>query len=498
VSDPLLEIRDLTIEIGGRKVVGGLSLGVQSGERVALVGRSGEGKTLTALAVMDLLPAGARVAGEVWLSGRALGSLSKEARRELRGSEVAMIFQDPLAALNPVISCGGQIAEVLRERRGFGRAEAKGRAIGLLERVHLRDAERIAASYPHQLSGGMRQRVMIALAIALEPKVLIADEPTTALDAKTEAEVMALLREVAADRALILISHDLALVKEHATRALILREGRIVEEKPTSELAESVDSRGADRAGDGGAAVLELRAVSKRFDPRGAKAVEEVSLELFRGETLALVGESGSGKTTLARIALALVAPDSGDVRLHGRSLLSASKKELLAARKSLQLVPQDPGGALDPRVRIKDALAEPFEIHGESRSRARVRGPELLARVGLGAELAERWPHELSGGERQRIAIARALAVSPEVLVLDEPMSSVDAATQVLLLELLEKLQVDLHLSYLLITHDLRLVARIADRVAVMHRGRLTELAKPHDGMALRAAVFPSEASPG
>ncbi|MEL6336449.1 MAG: ABC transporter ATP-binding protein [Pseudomonadota bacterium] len=513
----LLQVEDLTIRFGhpgtGPTVVqrAGFSLG--RGETMALVGESGSGKTLTGKAVLGLLPRGAHVVdGRVDLTLRGetteLLSLPREAMRKRRGRDIAMIFQEPLSAFSPLHTTGRQIAEVLRVH-GVGAAEAEARTLKTLEEVGCPDARRVWRAYPFELSGGLRQRAMIAMAMVGEPELVIADEPTTALDVTTQAVVLDLLKRVAAERglAVILITHDLGVVANIADRVVVMRRGEVVERGPVERVLSTPGHAYTRRLIDAAPhvpdhcavhipprndCILRVSGLSKTYPGRprlfGApdapvRAVADFNLDLERGETVAVVGESGSGKSTVAKLVLRAETPDEG-ARILFRAregeeedVAAMDAETLRAYRRRAQMVFQDPFAALSPRMSVQDILTEPLEIHsiGTYRER-RETAATLMGRVGLTPEALGRFPHAFSGGQRQRIAIARALALEPELLVCDEPTSALDVSVQADVLDLLDQLKQDLGLTYLFISHDLAVVARLADRVMVMRRGRVVE----------------------
>jgi peptide/nickel transport system ATP-binding protein len=524
-------------------VVRGVSLSVGRGEIVGLVGESGSGKTMTALSALRLVPPPGRIAGRIHLEGVDLLTLPEREMRRVRGGRIGFVFQEPATALNPVYSVGFQIAEAVRAHRRLSRREARDEAVRLLDRVALPGARRRLDDYPHQLSGGQRQRVGIAMALAAGPDLLLADEPTTALDVTIQAQILELLEGLRAGLGLsvLLITHDLGIVAETCDRAVVMQKGEIVEEAEverlfsapqhpyTQALLAAVPGRPSPpaplptalpdprergdvalsnpevspafsplsravgvRVGEGGQGgegpLVAARGILKEFPVRrglfqrtegAVKAVAGVDLEIRRGECLALVGESGSGKTTLGRCLIRLVEPDSGRILFDGEDLLALGSKELRAQRRRFQMVFQDPYSSLDPRQRVGSIVAEPLAIHDRVPKAGRAaRVAELLATVGLDPALAARYPHQLSGGQRQRVGIARALAVEPELLVADEPVSALDVSVRAQILELLADLRRRLGLSMLLISHDLAAVAQLADRVAVLYLGRVVELA--------------------
>jgi peptide/nickel transport system ATP-binding protein len=511
MSSPVLEVEDLVVSFetaaGPVHAVRDVTFAVQAGERLGIAGRSGSGKTVSALSVTGLLPPSASVSGAMRFAGRDAGAPDSRERRALRGRHIGMIFQDPLSSLNPTLTVGDQIAEPLRAHLRLGRAPARARAIDLMRQVGLPDAARLADDYPHRLSGGMRQRAMIAMALACEPALVIADEPTTALDVTIQAQILELLVEQCEQRdtALVLITHDLGVLARVAHRIAVMEDGRIVERAPVDQLFaqpghpctvamldELARPRRA-RSSAAGAAVplLEVRDLHKSFPiVRGGAlrrtigtvdAVDGVSLTVHEGETLGIVGESGCGKSTLARCILRLVESSSGTVTYAGRDVAACDRRQLRALRRDMQMVFQDPFGSLNPRMTVEQIVGEPLQIHGLVRGRRALaeRVASLLAMVGLEPEHATRRPRAFSGGQRQRIGIARALATEPRLLVLDEPVSSLDVSTRAQVLALLEDLQERLGLSYAFVAHDLSLVRSISDRVAVMYLGRIVEIAR-------------------
>ena len=495
----LLSIEGLTVSLprGADRpnAVRGVSFTLDPGEVLCIVGESGSGKSVSAAALTGLLPPGLAVtAGRIGFEGRDLRGASASDMRALRGARIGTVFQEPMTALNPLMRVGDQVAEVMQVHgKPVGRRVAE-----LLEAVGLPDPARIARSYPHALSGGQRQRVMIATALALEPAILIADEPTTALDVTTQKQILALIRDIQQRRGtgVLFITHDFGVVAEIADRVAVMQRGEIVEQGAasavlstpqhpyTKALIAAVPHRPAEaRPAPDGPAVLELRGVGKTYRTRGlftsgrvVPAVQAAKLEIRRGETLGLVGESGSGKSTLARCIVRLVVADEGSIQFGGIDLRPLTRAAWKPYRKRIQMVFQDPYASLNPRRRVGDILAEGPVAHGVPRATARARATELLALVQLDPGAADRFPHEFSGGQRQRIGIARALAMDPEVLIADEPVSALDVSVQAQVLALLEDLRVRLGLTMLFITHDLRVAAQICDRVAVMRRGVIVE----------------------
>ncbi|RJO69117.1 ABC transporter ATP-binding protein [Nocardia panacis] len=517
ISDALLEIRDLWVGYrspsGPIAALSGVSLTIRRGEVVALVGESGSGKSTLAQAVIGLLGHNAEVGGgAITFDGRVLDTGSERIMREIRGARIGFVPQDPGLSLNPVRRIGDQVAEALLVHRRINPRGARRRAVELLAEAGLDHPDLRAGQYSHELSGGQRQRVLIAAALACAPDLIIADEPTSALDATVARRVMDRLTERTAARgaAVLLITHDLAVAAERAHRLVVLSGGEIVESGPTARIlaepahpytrrllaaAPSLNGFTEYRPARAvaGAPLLALNGIHKRFPLRdGAStaagggaitAVDGVDLTLHPGETLALVGESGSGKSTTARIALRLTDADRGTVVFEGGDLTKVRGERLRALRRRFQVVYQNPYAALDPRWRVGAIVEEPLRAYGvgeRAERRARVR--ELLEQVALPADFAARRPAELSGGQRQRVAIARALALRPALLVLDEPVSALDASVQAQILDLLERLQRELALSYLFISHDLAVVRRIADRVAVLRAGRIVESGRTAD----------------
>ncbi len=503
----VLSVERLTVsvatEAGLRPLVQDLSFGLRRGETLAIAGESGSGKSITALAIMGLLPGAVRVTGgRVSLGATDLTALPEHALRAIRGDRVAMIFQEPMSSLNPVLTVGRQLVEAIEAHVPLGRREARARALEALAAVRLSEPERRLAQYPHELSGGMRQRVMIAMALALKPEVLIADEPTTALDVTVQREVLDLLRDLQAalGTAIILITHDMGVVAEMADRVVVMQAGRMVEEAPvralfaaprqsyTRALLAAVPRMGSGAgpaaALSGEAPVAEVRDLSVRFELRRGilarvthriHAVEGVSFAIRPGETFALVGESGCGKSTVARTLVGLT-PFTGSVEIAGHSLGDPAT-DRRALRRDAQMIFQDPLASLDPRMRVGDLVAEPLVIHriGTPAER-RERAADLFERVGLSRDQLERYPHEFSGGQRQRICIARALALSPRLIIADESVSALDVSVQARVLELLRRLKAETGIAYLFISHDMAVVENIADRVAVMYLGQIVE----------------------
>ena len=510
----MLSIRGLDIPLPGsaerRFAVRGLSLDVAPGEMLCIVGESGSGKSLTARAVMGLLPdMGLRAsAGTILFKGRDLLALPPRQMEALRGREISMIFQEPMTALNPLMRVGDQIAELFRIHRvPLSAAERRQRVLSLLADLHLPDPPRIADAYPFEMSGGQRQRVMIAIAFALGPSLLIADEPTTALDVTTQMQILHVLKRLQAERgtAVVFITHDFGVVAEIADRVAVMWRGELVEEGParavlaapkhdyTRALIGSVPriaAAGAARTAPAPASppVLAVDGLTKSFHVRrglfGAArtvpAVRGVTFSLAAGETLAVVGESGSGKTTLSRCIVRLLRPDAGRIDLFGEDMSRLAGRALRQRRSGIQMVFQDPHGSLNPRIRVGPIVMAGPLAHGARPAAARETAARMLGLVGLDAGAMDRYPHQFSGGQRQRIGLARALALEPKVLIADEPVSALDVTVQAQILDLLRDVQAKLGLAMIFITHDLRVAAQVADRIAVMSKGEIVEEAPP------------------
>ena len=500
----LLEVRNLDIAFGARRVVNQASFSLNAGEKLALVGESGSGKTVTALSTLRLIES-ARLSGEILFEGRDVLGMSAQALQNLRGGDIAVVFQEPMTALNPVMTVGDQIVEALQLHKGLDRAMARQQAISALERVGIRDAGKRIGSYPHQLSGGQRQRAMIAMALACNPKLLIADEPTTALDVTIRHQILDLLEELRIERGLsiLIITHDLNLVRRFADRVIVMEHGVIVEQGPAMQVMDApqhpytqklVDSRpkrsvSAPKSGQ----VLQGNAVRVDYPVpkpgvRGwfAKgrftAVKSASFSLAPGETLGVIGESGSGKTSLA-LALLNLTPSSGDIVIGDKRWAGLNGPQRRSMRRHLQVVFQDPLSSLSPRLTIRQIVGEGLEIHEPDLSpqKRKARIIQALQDVGLSENgqiepLLDRYPHEFSGGQRQRIAVARALIVQPQIVVLDEPTSALDVTIQQQVLQLLASLQEKYGLSYVLVTHDIDVVRAMAHRVIVMKDGDVVE----------------------
>ena len=519
MTDTILDIRDLVVSLGrsadAPRIIDGLSLQLAKAETLCLVGESGSGKSVTSLTVMGLLQKGALAptAGSIKLVGEELLTASARRLRQLRATTMAMIFQEPMTALNPVVPVGRQIDEVLRAHTALDARARKRRILDMMEQVRLPDVARIFASYPHRLSGGQRQRIMIAMALVLEPKLLIADEPTTALDVTTQKQILGLIRDLQRDHgtAVLFITHDMGVVAEIADRVAVMREGALVETGAldtilrratmdyTRSLLGAVPSLvpRAPRPETSEPVVLEANELGKVYRERSlfgsareVVAAADVTLTLRKGRTLGIVGESGSGKSTVARCIVRLIDPTSGGVRVMGREISGLSRRLLRPHRQRIQIIFQDPYRSLNPRVTTGESIAEGPVNYGMPRGEALAKARELLELVDLPSDAASRYPHQFSGGQRQRIAIARALALDPDVLVADEAVSALDVSVQAQVLKLLDELQQRLGIALLFITHDLRVAAQICDDVAVMQNGRVVE-----QGPAARVLTDPQQA---
>ncbi len=502
---PVLEVKDLSVDFGvdNEWVPAAIKLNytVNKGEVLAIVGESGSGKSASSMAVLDLLPVNSRIRGSVKLNGVELRGIRDSAMRRVRGEKIAVIFQEPMTALNPVYTVGFQIVETLRQHYGMSPTDAKKRAIELLTMVEMPDPPKAYNSYPHQLSGGQRQRAMIAQSISCDPDLLIADEPTTALDVTVQAEILDLLRSLhkRLDSAIILITHDMGVVADLADRVVVMRNGLIVEsgtvhqifanpvQPYTIELLAAVPHLGANeerllpKESSEQKPVLSLKNVTIEYPKRGRmpafRAVDNVSLEIRPGEMLGLVGESGSGKTTIGRAAMGLLPITEGELRVVGMDMAKMPKRELRLLRRKTGIVFQDPASSLNPRMPVGQSIGEPMLLAGVAKGKELDRKVEdLLEQVELPTFFRNRYPHELSGGQKQRIGIARALSLSPELLVADEPTSALDVSVQSRFLELLLELQEQLNFACLFISHDLAVVDRLAHRIAVLRNGKLVE----------------------
>ena len=507
LAPEVLSVQGLTASVrtpaGDRPLVENLSFTLRRGETLAIAGESGSGKSITSLAIMGLLPPPAvRItAGSVRLGDTDLTKLPEAQMRSLRGARIAMIFQEPMTSLNPVLTVGAQLTEAIRAHTDASRAEARKQALAALHAVRLSQPEQRLKQYPHELSGGMRQRVMIAMALALRPEVLIADEPTTALDVTVQREVLDLLRDLQREfgTAIILITHDMGVVAEMADRVIVMKAGKAVEEASTRQIFASPQmpytqdllaavprmGKGKPRSETPTETVARLSDVVVRFPLKGGilgrtiaqvHAVEHVSFDIRRGETFALVGESGCGKSTIAK-AIVGIAPHQGRIEIAGQSFADLDAAGQKALRRRVQIVFQDPMAALDPRMTVGTLIAEPLLIHGiGSLAEQRARASELMQRVGLTTDQLDRYPHEFSGGQRQRICIARALALQPDLIIADESVSALDVSVQARVLDLLQALQREFGIAFLFISHDMAVVENISDRVAVMYLGQIVE----------------------
>ncbi len=524
----VLQTSGLTVSLpetpGNLKVLKSIDVTIRHSETVCLVGESGSGKSVTSLAIMGLLPQALKVAGgSIQLQGRDLLPLSQAQMRDLRAARVAMIFQEPMTALNPVLRVGDQIMEVMELHTDLPAAERRRRAVAIMEQVHLPDVDRIFRSYPHQLSGGQRQRIMIAMALVLEPVLLIADEPTTALDVTTQKQILALIDELQQNHgtAVLFITHDMGVVAEIADTVYVMKRGEIVEHGPvdallrqpraeyTRQLLKAVPSlspRPARPEADD--AVLRVERLNKIYGGGGilrklpqAHAAKDVGFTLSRGRTLGIVGESGSGKSTVARCIMRLIDPSSGRIMLDGSDIAGLSRAALRPHRKKLQVVFQDPMRSLNPRWTIAASLIEGPLNYGTSRADALAEAARLMDVVGLPQDALGRYPHQFSGGQRQRIAIARAVMMRPDVLVADEAVSALDVSVQAQVLDLLHQLQRDLEIAIVFITHDLRVAAQICDDVIVMQRGAVVEHGPASEVLAAPAHAYTRaliDAAPG
>lgn len=502
-SDSVVDITGLTVDFEVDKqwvpAVKGVSLSVAKGEVLAIVGESGSGKSTTAMAIPALLPPSARVRGSVKLNGAELLGATNDELRAVRGKDVAVIFQEPMTALNPVYTIGWQIAEAVCAHKKMSRRQARDRAVELLDLVDMPEPAKRVKHYPHQLSGGQRQRAMIAQALALDPGLLIADEPTTALDVTVQAEILDLMRDLRhrIDAGIILITHDMGVVADMADRITVMKDGEVVEQgdaegifhraqQPyTRQLLASVPHLGATLHGRDESnppptdlalsvehAVIEYPGKSGSF-----RAVDDVSFTIGRGEVVGLVGESGSGKSTIGRAAVGLLKVTSGTICVAGQDISTANRKQLRDIRSKVGVVFQDPGSSLNPRWPIGQSIAEPLTLHTDmDRTQRESRVKTLLEQVQLPAAMRNRFPHQLSGGQRQRVGIARALALEPTLLIADEPTSALDVSVQATVLDLFAELQREHGFACLFISHDLAVVELVASRIAVLNRGRLAE----------------------
>ena len=527
MAEPLLSVRNLTVEFtirgGVVPVIDDLSFDLVPRETLSLVGESGCGKSMTALAIMGLIPSppGVISAGSIILQGEDLVQATDARLREIRGNEVSMVFQEPMTSLNPVYTVGEQIAETLRRHQGLTRNQARVQAIQMIDAVQIPLPDRRVNDYPHQLSGGMRQRIMIAMALACEPRLLIADEPTTALDVTIQAEILALMDRLKRETgtAVMFITHDMAVVAQMADRVVVMFRGNKVEEGTVEEIFENpqhdytkallaavpklgemrgkaypepmklmgVEDQNLDPIKGTDEVLLKVDNLTTRFDVKGGflrrtvaqvHAVEDVSFTINKGQTLSLVGESGCGKSTTGRAVLRLVDPQSGTVNFEGRDVLGFDAKEMHKVRQDMQMIFQDPFASLNPQMVLMDQVSEPLRNYGlASGSELQDKVADLFDRVHLPRSFMRRYPHEMSGGQRQRIAIARALALNPKLIIADEAVSALDVSVQAQVLNLMMELQSDLGLSFLFISHDMAVVERVSHQVGVMYLGRIVEM---------------------
>ena len=520
-DSPVISVRDLAISFGRSTVVHRLGFDIAPGKTLALVGESGSGKSVTSLAIMGLLPPQARPEGSIKLEGRELLGLPEAEMRKVRGGRISMIFQEPMTSLNPVQRIGDQLAEVIRIHRGLRGAALREAVLEMLRKVRIPDPEARIRQYPHTFSGGMRQRVMIAMALACDPALIIADEPTTALDVTVQAQTLALLKDLQRETgtAVLFITHDMGVVAEVADDVLVMRHGHEIEsgtvhevfsnpkDPYTRSLIEAAPSLVGKLAADtipaqpvagvpitfaGDAPVLEVRDLSVRFPVHSGffgnvtgmvHAVERVSFAIGKAETLGLVGESGSGKSTIGKAVIKLAPIHSGEIRVMGEVVDYDDPRSLARMRRDVQMIFQDPFGSLDARQSIGSAIMEPMLVHGLARGAEAVQKMEwLMERVGLDPARASSLPHEFSGGQRQRICIARALAMSPRLIIADEAVSALDVAIKGQIIELMVDLQKEFDVSYLFISHDMAAIERICDRVAVMYFGEIVEIGNRDD----------------
>lgn len=519
IREPLLTVDNLSVEFemsgDSASAVSSVSYAIYRGEVLAIVGESGSGKSVSSMAVLGLLPPNARLRGRIEFEGTDLLELESEQLRQLRGQKIAMIFQEPMTALDPVYTVGEQIVEAIRAHSQMTRAEAQRRAMELLNLVRLPDPERRIHHYPHQLSGGQLQRIVIAMAVSCDPDLLIADEPTTALDVTVQAEILELLRDLGArlNASVLFITHDMGVVADLADRVIVMRDGSIVEEASVSDLfsapaseytrdlleavphlgkgnvarlPNSLDGCQSDAAVDD-SSILKFDRLEVTYPGRrraaAFTAIDDVSIDVRESEVVGLVGESGSGKSTLGRCAMGLLKPSAGRVQVCGTDITSLSARQLRPLRNEFSMVFQDPASSLNPRQTLGDIVAKPLRLHGRMNAHEiHRRVQEILERVRVPSSWVERYPHELSGGQRQRIGIARALVLSPRLLIADEPTSALDVSVQATILDLFQELQSELGFSCLFITHDLGVVEKLADRIAVLKGGQLVEFGSASD----------------
>ena len=505
-KNSLLEIQNLSISLpeGGDRshAVENLHLKIIENEILCVVGESGSGKSMMARSIMGLLPRRLKITeGEIRFEDRLLNNLTPKQFQEIRGLSIAMIFQEPMSALNPLHCIGKQIEEVLLLHTSINKTERRQRILEMLSAVHLPDPQQIIRAYPHEISGGQRQRAMVAMALILEPKILIADEPTTALDVTTQAQILKLIRDLQRERqtGVIFITHDFGVVAEIADRIAVMKDGQLVEENEarvilnspqhifTQQLIRSVpDLRTPKSVESSKPVLLKVDHLEKIYQRRrgflsSSKseiiAVDKIQFTIREGETIGLVGESGSGKSTVARCIVKLISTDGGAILYQQKDLTKMDRKSMMSYRKEIQMVFQDPYGSLNPRLTVGQMVAQGPIIHGEKQIKAFQKAIELLELVGLGPQAANRYPHEFSGGQRQRIGIARALALDPKILIADEPVSALDVSIQAQVLKLLGQIKQKLNFSMLFITHDLRVAAQVCDKIAVMYQGKIVEI---------------------
>ena len=527
-KDNILEVRDLKVAFDGRTVVENVNFSLRRGTTLGIVGESGSGKSVSTLALMGLLPKNATVSGSAVLEGSELLTLDEDGFRGIRGKRISMIFQEPMTSLNPVQKCGAQVVEMLRQHEEVTAQDARERVIGLFSEVLLPRPEKIFDSYPHEISGGQKQRVMIAMALVNKPDILIADEPTTALDVTVQKTILELLRDLQEKHgtSIIFITHDLGVIAQVADEIMVMYRGKVMEQGPAAEILHNPKEpytkgllacrppledkprrlptveeylegeRYAGATTDSDASplsphpspLLSVKDLSVTYTLKRnffgkpvqtLKGVDGVTFDIMEGETLGLVGESGCGKSTLGRALLRLIEHSSGSVSYRSKPLDTLSNKEMRALRPKLQIIFQDPYSSLNPRITIGDAIREPLTVHGGG-DRSKVL--ELMEQVGLRAEWYSRYPHELSGGQRQRVCIARALILQPELVICDESVSALDVSVQAQVLNLLNDLKEKYHYTYLFITHDLSVVHYMADRIMVMQKGKIVESGTPDD----------------
>jgi peptide/nickel transport system ATP-binding protein len=505
MSGAVLSIRNLTIALNGDPagaVVKNLSLDVRAGETMCLVGESGSGKSLTSLSTMGLLPSVLKpIEGSILLNGEDMLGATARRLRQTRATTMSMIFQEPMTALNPVMRVGAQIAEVLDAHASMSAGGRRDKVLAMMEDVHLPDVERIYSAFPHQLSGGQRQRIMIAMALILRPKLLIADEPTTALDVTTQAQILKLIRELRENTgtAVLFITHDMGVVAEIADSVTVLKLGEVMEQQPVADLLRRpiteytrdllravpslVPRKARPPVEETGPATLATTALRKVYSQpalfgkgKETVAADAVTLTLRKGRTLGIVGESGSGKSTVARCVVRLIDPTSGSIKISGEEIATVPQASLKPHRKRVQIVFQDPFRSLNPRIEIGESITEGPTNFGVPKAEAMAQARDLLELVGLPASAVNRFPHQFSGGQRQRIAIARALAMKPDLLVADEAVSALDVSVQAQVLDLLDEIQTRMGIAILFITHDLRVAAQICDDVMVMQKGIVVE----------------------